>query len=453
MRTTSSALVSRIALLGFLLMVASALFASAPAEQVIYNFALHDDGTLPTNGLVADSAGNLYGVTARGGAGASNFGVVFELSPPATAGGAWTETILFSFIGGHFGATPYGTLIFDKSGNLYGTTSQGGVTDGGTRGSGLVFELSPPATTGGAWTETVLYTFPSSTKLGSYPSGKLAFDASGNLYGTTWYGGVGTNCNHGPTQTGCGTVYKLTAPAAAGGAWTHTVLHNFGISATDGALPALSGVLYRGGKLFGTTQQGGANNDGTVFVLVPTTTGWAEHILHDFTGNDGGAPTGGLIIDSANNLYGTTIWGGGGGIATCGNQGCGTIYALSPPAVAGGAWTQTMLYAFTGGLDGAFPWASLWRDQAGSLYGTTVHGGLNNRQTSNNGVVFRLKPPAAAGADWTLVPLHEFKGPNTDGSFPYGELILVNHVFYGTLNEGGSGVGQQGSVYSIGTGH
>jgi uncharacterized repeat protein (TIGR03803 family) len=433
MQATRYSLTSRISLAGFLLMFTSHLLAAVPVERVIWDFAPHGDGSFPSNGLVADSAGNLYGVTARGGAGPTNNGVVFEMTPDTTAPGAWFETILYSFgDASGDGATPDGTLIFDKVGNLYGTT-----TSGGSGGDGTIFELSPPATAGGAWTETVLYSFPSSGKVGNRPSGKLAFDPVGNLYGTTWYGGTGINCGAHP---GCGTVYRLAPPATIGGAWTHTVLHNFGVSATDGVWPAVSGVLYRGGALYGATQGGGVNGEGTVFVLIPTSSGYIEHHLHDFTAREGGGPSGGLIVDSANNFYGTTLWGGG---STNCPTGCGAIYVLSPPATAGGAWTETTLYSFTGGLDGGRPWASLWRDQAGSLYGTATQGGLS----SNSGVVFRLKPPATSGGPWTLVPLHEFKGATADGSNPYGELIVVNHVFYGTTSQGGSLL--LGSVFSV----
>jgi uncharacterized repeat protein (TIGR03803 family) len=152
-----------------------------------------------------------------------------------------------------------------------------------------------------------------------------------------------------------------------------------------------------------------------------------------------------LIADSDNNFYGTTLFGGGS--PTC-SGGCGAIFELSPPTVPGGSWTETTLYRFTGGLDGTAPFASLWRDSSGSLYGTTTEGGLKTRKISNNGVVFRLKPPTVAGAAWTLVPLHEFQGPAADGSNPYAELILVNHVFYGTTANGGGNL--QGSVFSVG---
>ncbi len=433
-----SLLRSRTTLFGLLLLFASNLYASAPVEQVIHNFALSSDGTFPGNGLVADSAGNLYGATARGGVGATDYGVVFELSPPATAGNPWTETILYSFGNSlHDGQVPDGTLIFDSHGNLYGTT-----VAGGSGGDGTVFELRPPATAGGALTETILYSFPSSGNFGTRPPGKLALDPTGNLYGTTWYGGTGTNCGANP---GCGTVYRLAPPATAGGAWTHTVLHNFGVSAVDGIWPAVAGVLYRGGALYGTTQGGGVNGEGTVFVLVPSGGVYIEHRLHDFAAVEGGGPSAGLVADSDNNLYGTTLFGGGS--PNCGG-GCGAIFELSPPAVAGGAWTETTLYSFTHGLDGSSPWASLYRDQSGSLYGTATQGGLKTRKMVNNGVVFRLKPPAVAGGTWTLVPLHEFQGPDGDGSNPYGELILVHGVFYGTTNQGGSSL--NGSVFSVG---
>jgi uncharacterized repeat protein (TIGR03803 family) len=430
-----SLLSSRFTLIGLLLLITSNLLASAPTENTIYSFPGQPNGLAPGNGLVADPAGHLYGVSG-GGIGNGSSGLVFQLSPPSSAGDAWTETVLYTFLGGATdGGGPDCTLIFDKLGNLYGTTTHGGPVDNGT-----VFELSPPSTTGGAWTETILYFFPADGLSGSSPSGKLALDPSGNIYGTTINGGTGTTCG-GP---GCGTVYELKAPSSSGGVWTETVLHSFGVTLQDGASPITSGVLYRGGDLYGTTANGGIDNNGIVYVLVLKNGSYYERILHKFTVNEGTIPEGGLIADSSNNLYGVALFGGTS--TNCGG-GCGAIYELSPPAIVGGTWTETTLYSFTGGLDGALPRSSLLRDQSGSLYGTAEGGGLKNRQVlGDNGTVFRLKPPAVAGGTWTLVPLYEFKG-GTDGGNPFGELILLHHVFYGATIRGGSS--QNGAVFNV----
>ena len=332
-------------------------------ETVLHSFKGYPtDGSYPYAGVIFDAAGNLYGTTDWGGT--YGGGTVFELTP--TAGGGWTEKVLHSFGNGADAAFPYACLIFDAAGNLYGTT--GG---GGTYGVGTVFELSPAA--GGGWTETVLHSFNGSD--GHGPEAGLIFDAAGKLYGTTAWGGTGTDC----LNTGCGTVFKLTP--VAGGGWTETVLHSF--SNTDGALPFAGLIFDAAGNLYGTTQQGGSYGFGTVFELTPTAGGgWTETVLFSFNGNwsgrDGGLPEAGLIFDAAGNLYGTT--GAGGTYAY------GTAFELTPTA--GGGWTETVLHSFNNnGTDGESPLAGLIFDAAGNLYGTTGGGG-----TYGLGMVFELTP-------------------------------------------------------------
>jgi len=350
------------------LLVTSTWAATNWHEKVLFNFN-GTDGYQPMYGLIFDAAGNLYG-TAFGGGDPScgdpnGCGTVFQLTP--APGGGWTETVLHSFKGYPTdGSYPYAGVIFDAAGNLYGTT--GG---GGTYGVGTVFELSPAA--GGGWTETVLHSFNGSD--GHGPEAGLIFDAAGKLYGTTAWGGTGTDC----LNTGCGTVFKLTP--VAGGGWTETVLHSF--SNTDGALPFAGLIFDAAGNLYGTTQQGGSYGFGTVFELTPTAGGgWTETVLFSFNGNwsgrDGGLPEAGLIFDAAGNLYGTT--GAGGTYAY------GTAFELTPTA--GGGWTETVLHSFNNnGTDGESPLAGLIFDAAGNLYGTTGGGG-----TYGLGMVFELTP-------------------------------------------------------------
>ncbi|MGO9123603.1 MAG: choice-of-anchor tandem repeat GloVer-containing protein [Terriglobales bacterium] len=165
--------------------------------------------------MVVDAVGNFYGATFLGGS--ANVGVVYEISP--TSNGKATEAVLYDFTGSNGdGANPIGGLIFDKAGNLYGVTQNGGAFEVGT-----VFELSPPASPGGAWAETVLYSFQDSPSDGAYPVAGVIFDASGNLYGTARYGGIyAPSCDF-----GCGVVYELTPPSAGGQPWAESILYAF----------------------------------------------------------------------------------------------------------------------------------------------------------------------------------------------------------------------------------
>ena len=303
------------------------------------------DGAFPEAGLVNDSAGNLYGTTTAGGA--DKAGAVFKVDPAAM------ETVLYSFTGGADGAAPDAALIRDSAGNLYGTTSGGG---GGFYSPGVAFELD----TAGA--ETVLWGFGGAG--GKNPAAPLLRDASGNLYGTAVYGG--TN-NGGCAYGGCGVVFKLDA------AGQETVLYTFTCGA-DGAFPAAGLIRDPAGNLYGTAQGGGnldiPYGDGVVFTLE---TNGAFSVLYSFAGGtDGASPAASLLRDPVGNLYGTTVNGG----AANG----GIVFKLDRNG------TETVLHTFTG-PDGMYPYAGLIGDPAGNLYGTTTGGGA-----SNNGVVFEISP-------------------------------------------------------------
>ncbi|HLW88650.1 MAG TPA: choice-of-anchor tandem repeat GloVer-containing protein [Terriglobales bacterium] len=332
-------------------------------ETVLYAFQGGSDGEFPFSGLILDQAGNLYGTTPDGGGlgqvcGLDGCGTVFELSPPSQPGGSWTETVLYRFTGGADQGYPRGTLIFDSKGNLYGVTDVGGYGMNGT-----VFQLIPPSTPGGDWTETTLYAFGSHYRDGLYPVAGLAFDESGNLYGTTGGGG----------NKGCGTVFQLKPPATSG-EWTEKVVHAFQ-GGTDGSGPTGGLILVRG-ALMSTTENGGQYDQGTVFQITPSGGGVSESVVYSFQGgNDGAGPYAGLIADSELNLYGTTIGGGALGLEYCTNYpGCGTVFQLTPPAVPGSAWTEKVLYAFSGGNDGGSPDGSLVLGD-GWLLGTASEGG------------------------------------------------------------------------------
>jgi uncharacterized repeat protein (TIGR03803 family) len=418
-----------------LLVFANKAFAAHVVEKVLHNFQGSPDGAGPVSGLVSDAAGNLYGTTKAGGNDSAclDCGIVFELSPPARQGGSWTERVLYSFHGGDTdGWDPEGDLTFDKLGNLYGTTRNGGHNSQGT-----VFELSPPATQGGAWTETVLFFFSADGSQGSQPLGRLTFDGVGNLYGSTYTGGNGPTCTN--NAGACGTVFKLKPPAAQGGVWTESVLHTFGVGRVDGIYPE-SGVVFRKGVLYGTTFSGTVNFQyGTIFQLTMNNGIWNEKLLYRFDGSIGAAfPVGGLVFDSTGNLYGTASNGAGSGCSAD----CGIVLELSPPAIPNNPWQETTLFTFVYPFQGSNPFASLIQDKLGNLYGTTFAGGAHTI-----GAVFKLKPPAVSGGAWTEVIWHSFDNP-PDGYYPYGKLILVNGKgLYGTTSRGGSQ--DAGTVFNL----
>ena len=387
------------ALCAALILAAPADALAAPTENVLYAFQGGNDGYGPSTGaLIADRQGALYGTTDIGGNScyedSAGCGTIFKLTPPAPGQTAWSETVLYRFCsqqGCSDGALPYGGLIADSQGNLYGTTERGG-SGNGIYGYGTVFKLSPPGRSQTAWTETVLYGFTGGTD-GDTPVAGLIFDEQGALYGTTLYGG-----NSSVNGYGGGTVFKLTPPGDGQTAWTEAVLHRFHSVCTDGALPEAGLIIDEQGALYGTTSQGGSrcsgalSGNGTVFKLAPPGSGqtaWTEAVLYAFQGypTDGALPGAGLIIDERggeqrrssifNNdrdipgaLYGTTSWGGTG----CGTQGgvdCGTVFKLTPPGNGQTAWTETVLHNFMAGSDGADPSAALIGDNQGALYGTT----------------------------------------------------------------------------------
>jgi hypothetical protein len=199
------------------------------AQETVLGRFQGTNGAIPGGGLIADAAGNLYGATGVG-LGQSQNGLIYELVAPTAPGDAWTEVVLYRFTK-ETGSMPSGGLIFDAAGNLYGTT-----TYGGTATWGSVYELSPPNVSGGTWTLNILYSFLGGND-GKIPNGGLIFDTAGNLYGSTSYGGV---CN-------AGTAYKLSPPASGGSSWTETLLHTFtgsckGYNENDGLYPS-AGLL------------------------------------------------------------------------------------------------------------------------------------------------------------------------------------------------------------------
>jgi uncharacterized repeat protein (TIGR03803 family) len=354
--------------------------SKAWTETVLYAFFGGADGLYPMAGVVLDAKGDLFGTTSAGGA--ANLGTVFELSPPAVAGGQWTKTLLHSFKGGLTdGAYPVSNgVVLDSAGNVYGVTTQGGIglQEYGFSSTGVAYELTPPATQGAAWTETLIHSF--TVKNGAFtPIGAPIFDGKGNMYGATQGGGAN---NH---NIGAG-VYRLTHPSTPGGSWIYRLLYSFG-SPVDA--PQASLVFHNNGRLYGTTQYGGQAGEGSVFELIPPVVAgdpWTQNVIHSFylIPSDALQPVSGVVFDNKGNLYGTTPYGGDNGKCNS-NQvipGCGTVFKLAPPTEAGGDWTETILHSFDAtSADGEIPLGGLLYWKNGVLYGSTSGGGRFHQGT------------------------------------------------------------------------
>jgi len=448
-------LATRLSTLVVLTVLLAASAAAEWHEKVLYSFQGGTDGSTPAGGVVFDKAGNLYGATTDGGSnncpGIAQCGTVFQLQPPAKHGDPWTENQLYIFKGknSNDGETPAGGVIFDQAGNLYGTTAYGGsggcVLLGTTVGCGVVFQMSPPQTKGGDWTETVLYSFQGG-KDGYVPQGNLTFDSAGNLYGVTLYGGGYGSCNS-PYYQNCGTVFELSPPKAKGGKWKEKVLYSFK-SGTDGANPNGGLVFDTKGAIYGTTYAGGDQNCkadasvgcGTVFALQPPFKkggAWAETPLCRFDVADGANPAAGVVFDQNGNLYGTTVFGP--------QNGFGLIFALEKPSGKSQTWTETILHRFSDGPDGVNPMSNLTFDSSGNVCGTALGG------STHRGIVFRLKPPKT-GNLWPLTVLYNLTG-SPDGDHPTASLTFDGRGnLYSTTEWGGTGQpceGGCGTVFEV----
>ncbi len=412
----------------FLLAPASVWVARAqtPGETVLHVFNGPRDGIYPASGVFMDGSGNLFGTTSYGGV--YNNGFVYKLSPPAAGQTAWTETALYSFPtahGGIRGSLPESPLLLNASGEVFGTTLLGGgAGDGFSPGDGTLFKLTPPGDGVSPWTENVLYSFASVD--GSFnqsgPLGTLLVDGSGNVFGVTET--LGTSK--------CGTVFEIVKGSA-----TVETLYNFTCGA-DGGYPAAGLISDATGNLYGSTFKYGSGGNGVVFELSPTIGGsWTETPIYSFTGGaDGAAPEAKLIFDASGNLYGTAYSGG--------SLGAGVVFELTPPA-SGSVWAETVIHTFTEGADGALPHSALISDGGHGFYGTASGGGVGLHK---GGVVFHLQPPVSAGGAWTLMTLHQFQG-GPDGYIPLGDLIRVNGVLYGVTQGLGTDGSSPGTVYQV----
>jgi uncharacterized repeat protein (TIGR03803 family) len=333
--------------------------SSAGDEAVLHNFCLGGDGGYPFGGVILDSSGNIYG-TAEGG-GPLNGGMVFELK--RASNGQWNETVLH-FFSGPDGKGPFDGLIMDAAGNLYGTASEGGTH---VAFGGVVFEISRSGT------YSVLYNFCALAGCadGQLPLGGLTMDKKGSLYGTTSQGGA----------SNLGTLFKLSRSPNG---WRETVVHSFAGGRNDGAYPTdgtpTLGTRNIGTKkenvIFGVTTRGGASNHGTAFEIVQAKTGWRFTVLHSFRVRSGGTSPYGTLVKVGSKLFGTAAFEG----SSC----CGTVFQLTQKNK---IWVETVLYSFTGGADGGYPYSGVLADSDGNFYGVAYTGG-----SASWGVVYKVKP-------------------------------------------------------------
>ncbi|MFZ0733490.1 MAG: choice-of-anchor tandem repeat GloVer-containing protein [Candidatus Sulfotelmatobacter sp.] len=366
-------------------------------ERVLYNFTGGSDGSEPTSGVTLDRAGNLYGVTFFGGS--AGQGAVYEIS--RTSNGI-KQSILYSFKGGtQDGANPSGTLILSSNGVIFGTT------EGGGKGNGVVYKLTP---SGSTFQETILHVFGT----GETPiNAGVITDKAGNLFGETAGGGKFND----------GTVYELKRTAAG---YRYVVLYSFA-SGNDGDFPSGGLISDSAGNLYGTTASGGPSFIGDVFELKKNTNGtFTESILYTFQSTaDGVNPESALAFDASGNLFGTTL---SGGDTSCGQGfGCGEVFELTNT---GGVWTKTAIHEFTDNPDGHAPQAGVTFDSAGNMFGTTMNGG-----SSGLGVLYELSPGVSS---WTETILHAFTN-GTDGGFPTTPVTIDGKGnLFGTTQFGGT---------------
>jgi uncharacterized repeat protein (TIGR03803 family) len=423
--------------------------ASAASFTVLYRFQGDGDGWRPATAPTQGGGGVLYGMTAGGGGtlcppgmpGPKECGTVFTLTPPAPPGNRWRKTTLYRFQGGSDGVVgfgfPQGGPVVGNDGFPYGTTYSGGT------GSGTAFKLTPPGGPGRPWQETIIHNFAGGSD-GSGPWNPLVIGADGAYYGSTQTGGS-PNCFGG---SGCGTLFKLTPPAAAGGAWKETVLYR----ETQAGLLPNPGLTPFGGAFYLTTQGGGDSGCGSVSRLVPPATSaghWRSEILYGFPapkpgdcfGRTPGIPLYGVLVERGV-IFGATT----GGFAPNKVTG-GTVFMLTPPTKPGARWNIEIVHEFPpqSRTDGHLPSGALVEGPHGVIFGTTAFGG-SGPCSGGCGTVWQLTPPTTAAGRWSEKILHDFQGP--DGASPVSISAGANGVLYGTTGGGGDSSGD-GTVFEI----
>jgi uncharacterized repeat protein (TIGR03803 family) len=320
------------------------------------------------------------------------------------------EHVIYSFRANDDGSAPEAPVFRDAAGVLYGTTQAGGKS-----GQGTVFKIV-------GTTETVLHSFNGGD--GYEPVASVIEDASGNLYGTVSQGGG---------ESTFGVVFELT-PSGSG--YSERTLHVFQ-GGNDGGTPTAPLMIDSKGALYGTTEYGGASENGVVFKLTPSGSSYTEKVLYSFKGRnvgDGQNPMAGLIGGSGGVLYGTTQFGGTS--HACGNYGCGTVFMLTP---SGSHYTERVIYQFTGGKDGSEPLAGVIVGPGGALYGANF-----------GGSVFKL---IRNGSGFTESTLHHFNGGASGGVLFGGIVADRRGALYGTTAEGGNGYGTVFRMVPSGSGY
>jgi uncharacterized repeat protein (TIGR03803 family) len=373
----------------------SAMPAAAQTETILVNLQPNAVGYSATEGVAFDSSGNLYGVTSSGGG--DDSGAIFEMSP--AGGGTWSAPVVILDVAGR----PESPLVF-HAGNIFTTATFQGLEGG-------VYELSPGA---GGWTQDLLYDF--QRRDARAPWGNVAFDSSGNLYGTAQIG---------PIHPDLGAVYELTPTES--GEWTES-LPFVGGGLTYGSNP-LWVITTPSGSLYVATEFGGAYQGGAVFQLTPSAEGWTPSLMYAFP--SGSSPCC-LTLDASGDVYGTTFGRGA--------YNAGSVFRLKKTA--SGAWGLKTLFSFGNGATGTFPtFSAPVLDSAGNLYGTTSSGG-----SGGAGVVYKLSP--GARGNWAETVLHNFTSNGVDGITPYGGVVFgPDGNLYGTTYYGG--LFNDGIVYEL----
>ena len=397
----------------------------AQTEAPIFSFTGKQKGEFPFTHVIlgGPKMNQLFGTTANGGT--KGYGRVYRLTPPGPGSTVWTSSTLYNFLGAAQGdGEGPGSLVADQNGVLYGVTSPNEVC------CGVIFSLTPPAKGSSVWTEAIIYRFEGGSD-GSGNQAGLAVDAAGNLYGVTEAGG-----------SGFGTVYKLSRPAPGTTTWTKQQLYAFQ-GGVDGQGPQGDLLIdATTGSVIGTTFGGGSWGLGIVYALTPAHPGlqWPKTDIHGFQGDgsdqgDGANPNGHLA-GSLGRLFGTTQ---SGGVATsC----CGVVFELEQEIQGNPVYTLKILEAFPSGIDGAQPEDGITLDASGNLWGTTQAGG-----SANSGTIFRISPRRQFLDQWTFAVMHSFGGIG-DGIAPMSAVAVDSAGnAYGTTLDGGTA--NMGTVYEF----